>query len=483
MRFIKDALEDKPQKGPYEIRRFILMGDSLSDMGTLANIKLLGCIPMSYLSGLQGYSPKGRFTNGLVWNDHIASSITSDFTIRRVAKQWGMDDTDISDAVINKDRRINNLIYNSYNLDDDEFIHYRGKVWLRSYCVGGLTAHNYKWSFDIHPKRFFYRLIAEVLSNKREAIVNYDKKHALSHEDKEESLIIEFSGANDLITAHASPSKNASNKAIKARVENVKQLISAGYRHFVLFNLPNLSLAPRFKEKSQKEELHVSKCSEYFNARLQAACKQLNEDYAYCEIRVYDVDAVFSNIYHHSAQYGFDPDKRTIAYKESSDFKTPRHQLSPATGYMFYDDVHPSADMHALLASLFYQDLLKHYVLLEPDKPASLKKVCCEADLVACFKKHYAIQAKKERHRFFSLHGKPVDPIDNIDSLEDIFKRAQLKHCKMTHHILKNLGWLTREGDSVFEGYLPNQSRFRNGVCIKNIKNPMADKNRLALEI
>ena len=50
-----------------KITQLIIMGDSLSDRGTLNQRKLFGLIPMSYLSGLSSKSPRGRFTNGFLW--------------------------------------------------------------------------------------------------------------------------------------------------------------------------------------------------------------------------------------------------------------------------------------------------------------------------------------------------------------------------------------------------------------------------------
>ena len=133
---------------PIKIKNLIMMGDSLSDRGTVNKTLLFGCIPMSYLTGLEGHSPEGRFTNGLVWSDHVSAEIASDFTIHRLQKKWHLDDTDISDAVINGDRRVLKAIRESYTLDDDKFINYNGKLWVRSYCAGGLTSHDYSWNLS-----------------------------------------------------------------------------------------------------------------------------------------------------------------------------------------------------------------------------------------------------------------------------------------------------------------------------------------------
>lgn len=57
-----------------QIARLIVLGDSLSDRGTLNKRKLLSFIPMSYLSGLSSKAPKGRFTNGYLWGDYVCTT-------------------------------------------------------------------------------------------------------------------------------------------------------------------------------------------------------------------------------------------------------------------------------------------------------------------------------------------------------------------------------------------------------------------------
>ncbi len=79
--------------------------------------------------------------------------------------------------------------------------------------------------------RFFTRLIASTLKEMRDAIISYDNQNKISSKQKAETLIIEWSGANDLVTLNAKPSKEEVDKAIAARVENIKQLISKGYRN------------------------------------------------------------------------------------------------------------------------------------------------------------------------------------------------------------------------------------------------------------
>ncbi|WP_242602185.1 SGNH/GDSL hydrolase family protein [Legionella nagasakiensis] len=435
---------------PIQIKHIIMMGDSLSDRGTLNKRFLFGCIPMSYISGLNKYSPDGRFTNGLVWSDHVTASIASDFTIKRLQKKRHMDDTDIADAVIARDKRILHAIYDSYSLDDDRFVNYRGKVWVRSYCEGGLMSHDYGWTLSSSITRFFSRIILSALADMRKKILQYDKEHHISYQQKAETLVVEWSGANDLVTVNAKPSIEEVDKAIAARIQNVKKLMAAGYRHFVLFNLPDLSLTPRFQAKSEKEREEARRCSLYFNTQLQNACEQLNRDYPYCVVDVFDVNTEFSDIYQNPSRYYFDPAKRATAYTESADFDDPSDGFSPASGYMFYDDLHPSADMHALLAYHFYSRLSTRYELLEPDRVLKPQKACSEEALLACFRKQYEASLDKDKQGFFySLQRSRLDY--KQASLEKILRHALQEGGTRTRHVLKALGWLSKEGELMLD--------------------------------
>jgi hypothetical protein len=67
-----------------KISRFVTLGDSLSDRGTMNNRYLFGFIPMKWVAGLSGESPAGRFTNGLAWSDHIVAMFSNSFFINEL---------------------------------------------------------------------------------------------------------------------------------------------------------------------------------------------------------------------------------------------------------------------------------------------------------------------------------------------------------------------------------------------------------------
>ncbi len=178
----------------------------------------------------------------------------------------------------------------------------------------------------------------------------------------------------------------------------------------MLVNLPNLALTPRFQAKSAEERENAQDCSYYFNEQLAAACMKLAQDYPHCVIDNFDINSIFEHVYHNPERFFFERAKLKTAYKDSPDFNDPSDGLSPAQGYMFYDDIHPSADVHALLAAYFYDRLALKYQLLEPNKPCARNKLIPEDALIGCFRKHYKERREQDKKSILNfLHSSKFD--------------------------------------------------------------------------
>ena len=463
-----------------KISRFVTMGDSLSDRGTLQNRYLLGFIPMSWLSGLRGESPEGRFTNGLAWSDHVIAMFSNVFTIEefkntatppeksklidaldlagdKIYKFKSDDSEDIADEVICRNEKVLKRIQNSYNLNNDRTITYEGENLVRNYNEGGLTSFDYSWVINNITtwtrnslKLFFSCLILATLGEKRSQLLADDAQQGLSKQHKAETLVIEWSGANDLITANAKPTRAAVDKAVAARVANLKELIKNGYQSFVWFNLPNLALTPRYQAKSQAERDNAERCSDYFNKELEKAYKELSINYPHCSIELFDVDKIFREVYQKPADYHFDASKLKDPYTRSAAFRINEDGTSPATGYMFWDDVHPTADMHALLATRFYQKFSMKYSFSPPQPDAEEEKMNVSEDLLLkAYQNVHAKKVAKEQASFFRGARRPQVAREAL-SLESILERAINGGDKRALSVLKELHWLDKDGEINF---------------------------------
>lgn len=364
------------------ISNFLNLGDSLSDRGTADKRKVFGFIPMSVLSGLSKYSPRGRFTNGFLWADYVLTAAAEAFNLDalRAKKKLGhgaIDNADLADAFLVNEDNIRADNQSDFSLDDDMQITYQGARFSRFYCEGGLTAYDYSSMVAFDPTLEGSRLILSTLEKKREELIAYDEKNQVSAEEKSRTLVMEWSGANDLITVNERPTKSEALRAVEARIENLEILIAHGYRNFDLFNLPDLSLTPRFQRKSMSEAKNASECSIYFNQLLAQRLQALEEKYAKLipevSIRLFDVASIMQEVYSNPKEYGFDPDTLKSPYIESQEFKDNKKNqhyrekgVSPSQGFMFYDDVHPTEDLHDMLGQYYLNFAAQRFSFINP---------------------------------------------------------------------------------------------------------------------
>ncbi len=389
------------------------IGDSLSDRGNMNERKLFGIIPMNYLSGLRGVSPNGRFTNAYNWADILTQAIIDSYEIKKHkgktlhaynishesaldVKEWKLtkikekvrfyqhsytdDDlfalkrkhskfsrlfheggniqrsnAEISDAILTNHKVVRNIYTDELVLDDEDKIEYQGKTFARTYAEGGLTSRRFTkkfstlWTWNV--KHLFSRLILKNLEAMRHIIFSDDKKYHYDREKNSKTLVIEWSGANDMITVSSRPTVSLAKKTVKARIDNVKELIkNGGYKHFVLFSLPDLSLTPRYQTTKKEERNFAYLASKAFNDALRDEVINLREIYPDCQIDIFDVNETFNQLFAYPENFGFDKDKLTQPFLDAIKDPITPDGTSPSDGYAFWDDVHPTADLQARLA-------------------------------------------------------------------------------------------------------------------------------------
>lgn len=433
-----------------KISHIVMMGDSLSDRGTADKAEILGCIPMAWFAGLRGTSPKGRFTNGYVWADVISAFFANDFLIKDLKEKYGYSNDDLSDAIIAKEKGVIDSLRYDYNLDNDLYVTFEGRDFIRSYDEGGLSAYNYAWQPSSSITRFFSRIILSTLEKKREKLLAYDEEHQVTEQQKEQTLVIEWSGANDLITVNAEPSIAEVDRAIKERVKNVEVLLQKGYRNFVLFNLPDLSLTPRFQNKTgssgEKARDNAHQCVDYFNQELAKACAKLKTMFPHCYFDVFDINSVFVKAYNNPEEYGIDPTKLKQPFTTSPDFRILPNKTAPAKGYAFWDDIHPTADVHALLGNEFYKKYNPQFAFSEPEsKRVNEPMDISSSQLQKAFCTRYADKLAKSHSGFFG-HKKASFSYQSA-TLDEILQQAFTKGGSDVREVLSELRWINKEGN------------------------------------
>lgn len=284
---------NKIQKPKKIIHQIVVFGDSLTDEN------LMRRSAVGNWSGLKGNSPKGSFTNGYTWLGHINMEMLDKAIIAAVANYLGpnFDGTDIEDF-IEKNRK---LIYKEINntLTSDEHVEnifsIDGNVVSRSYAIGGATAHSYRGVPSKSIARYFARLVVSTLADERKMFLE-DLPGILA--EKKTPLVVQWIGANDLITVNEAPSMLEADNVVIAALENIKELIKNGCTDFRLGSLPDLSLTPRYQDKSKTDEERTNArlCSEYQNRQLEMGVKELQKMYPHCNIKVIDVNEKYKAI-------------------------------------------------------------------------------------------------------------------------------------------------------------------------------------------
>lgn len=352
------------------IEHTIFEGDSLGDRGAWLSKKIAGISLLPYMK--LDKSPRGRFTNGFGTIDALGAILASEFYIRQ---RQDVSSCDISDNIITKKHQVSEHAKN-YSLLDSLYIDYQYQNFMRTYAEGGLTSKNYKKNMSFNLSLLMTRMVVSNLQEKTNALLAYDSVHGVNEEYKKHTLIVEWSGANDLITVNRIKNNNRiydnvmnAYHAVLARIENIKKLIDHGYRNFYLLNLPNLSLTPRFQKGPALVRKKARLITNYFNNLLFTECKKLLQYYNQegrhdINIDIFDMNKLISETYYNKNEllkYGLDHKKILDPFINSKEFKINKEHTSHGFGHMFWDDLHPTMIVEFLIASSFYDECSKKY--------------------------------------------------------------------------------------------------------------------------
>ncbi len=348
-----------------KISRMVFFGDSLSDRGT-AERRIIGdVLPMRFASGLKQKSLTGRFTNGLVWIDYLAETLISG---RTQAKR----DSEMSQGGSVPFSPPSSIGMPSYiRLDTQVQASWNNEL-MYTYAEGGLTSARYHDRENIVgsiigsivgdiKECFLSNYILSNLDKKRILFLQHENEKRTTSKAKEDTLIVEWSGANDLITLQPIPEEGHAKSAVYARIENVRSLIERGYRNFVLINLPNLSLTPRYQKLRRSIQDTVKNVCDYFNNLLSQQVDRLKSEYPSCKFVYYDANRIFEEGYKNPIALGFAVDKIRLSF--CSDEKNRHTEFQRGSRYMFWDDVHPDTEVHKTLSDDFYITMMSKFVL------------------------------------------------------------------------------------------------------------------------
>lgn len=160
------------------------------------------------------------------------------------------------------------------------------------------------------------------------------------------ALFVVFAGANDLIQGQTNV-----NVPVNRLATDIGRLIAAGARKFLVPNLPLLGLTPRFNGSPTTAATYNGRTNQ-FNAALDMSLTGLEAGNVDLEIHRLDVASLFGDAIAHPAEFGLTNVTASAAPGlEAGDGSYDTGQIVPNPHqYLFWDDLHPTAVGHALLA-------------------------------------------------------------------------------------------------------------------------------------
>ncbi|WP_108649556.1 SGNH/GDSL hydrolase family protein [Dongshaea marina] len=311
--------------------RLVIFGDSLSDTGKMYH-KMRGWLP--------SHPPyaEGRFSNGPVWTDDL------------IKANPGLE-------VINESE-------------------------------GGATAVAYN-HISANPK---YRLI----NNLDYEITQFLQTNSFRRDD----LVILWMGPNDYL-AYQWDTEYDARRVVQAIFDAVNRITINGGRQVLLFNLPDLGITPSARsEKIADQETRIAR---YHNQLLQQTLELL----ANPNVRLFDISGEFQKMLDHPEGYGLNNTKdacykggywwtpfklsRSLSAQEAHPELTTdelaaiqgnpllAQGLKPSgtelmlmskaplhcEGYLFWDQVHPTHEVHQHIAEHVMDYLKQHYLWLK----------------------------------------------------------------------------------------------------------------------
>ncbi len=150
------------------------------------------------------------------------------------------------------------------------------------------------------------------------------------------------------------------NEVVNGIESGLERLVKMGAKHLTLVNLPDLSKTPLAKVLDAEPQFATY--SETHNKALLAMFEKLREAHPEVQWLFFDTNQIFSDIYAHPADYGFNQIQETCydALVQPTSPKTVLNMVSSVhpkqnhpqncDGYFFFDLIHPTKQVHQLTA-------------------------------------------------------------------------------------------------------------------------------------
>jgi phospholipase/lecithinase/hemolysin len=156
--------------------------------------------------------------------------------------------------------------------------------------------------------------------------------------DSLQGLFTVWAGANDYLLL----GRTDAQRAVLNIMAGFETLASDGVSRILILNLPDLGLTPRFLSESAGKQAEASAYSMDFNQKIADSLVSFSGNHPGVLIYFLNAYDLFERLVSDPAEFGFQN-----ASKSSPDFGMDYRNDG---GYVFWDDVHPTTEAHALLA-------------------------------------------------------------------------------------------------------------------------------------
>jgi len=152
-------------------------------------------------------------------------------------------------------------------------------------------------------------------------------------------LFVVWGGPNDVLAPSPTDLTPVAilNRAVSNEIGIILGLQALGVQHILAPGMPDLGLTPYFQSLGPAGAAAGSGFTDYFNATLSAALPS--------DVMYYDTAGLLRDVYNHPATFGF-------SNVTDACFNGVTVCANPDQ-YLFFDDFHPTAATHALLAREF----------------------------------------------------------------------------------------------------------------------------------
>lgn len=189
-----------------------------------------------------------------------------------------------------------------------------------------------------------------------------------------DALYVIMVGGNDIRFARHATDKATANAIVDAAIaqiqQTIMQLVQAGANSFLVINAPNIGIIPETQILSRltndpRMPRRATRLSKRFRAKLDNMIDALEEVEHHdqteeLEIAQFDLFRFFNKLVKKGAKFGFSNTTDACFSSISFTFNPGCQFGQNFDQYIFFDEIHPTARVHAIIGNAFYRALDHH---------------------------------------------------------------------------------------------------------------------------